>query len=302
MAITYHDLYLKTRMALSSAGIEAAQLEAREILCAAAEKTAEELYRDISLYTTDAIAEKTEALQARRLAGEPIAYLLGEWSFCGLPFFVSPAALIPRVDTEMLAQLAMNRLKEHPGHTRILDLCAGTGCVGLTAAALLKNTRAVLVDLSDGALDLCKRNIRRHKLTGRAVSLKGDALQAPSHALGQFDVLVCNPPYIPTGDLAVKLDIIQKSGSWFSMGEERIGQGKDAAKQYLRDNPEICERVEAEIRQNSFKLLSNQAQAAARAAGRAPQEAVVHSAQPAAAPAAPKGIDVSADDFDDDED
>ena len=95
MAITYHDLYLKTRMALSSAGIEAAQLEAREILCAAAEKTAEELYRDISLYTTDAIAEKTEALQARRLAGEPIAYLLGEWSFCGLPFFVSPAALIP---------------------------------------------------------------------------------------------------------------------------------------------------------------------------------------------------------------
>ena len=63
MAITYHDLYLKTRMALSSAGIEAAQLEAREILCAAAEKTAEELYRDISLYTTDAIAEKTEALQ-----------------------------------------------------------------------------------------------------------------------------------------------------------------------------------------------------------------------------------------------
>ena len=202
MAITYHDLYLKTRMALSSAGIEAAQLEAREILCAAAEKTAEELYRDISLYTTDAIAEKTEALQARRLAGEPIAYLLGEWSFCGLPFFVSPAALIPRVDTEMLAQLAMNRLKEHPGHTRILDLCAGTGCVGLTAAALLKNTRAVLVDLSDGALDLCKRDIRRHKLTGRAVSLKGDALQAPSHALGQFDVLVCNPPYIPTGDLA----------------------------------------------------------------------------------------------------
>ena len=55
------------------------------------------------------------------------------------------------------------------------------------------------------------------------------------------------------------------------MGEERIGQGKDAAKQYLRDNPEICERVEAEIRQNSFKLLSNQAQAAARAAGRAPR-------------------------------
>lgn len=202
MTITYHDLYLKIRMALSSAGIEGAQLEAREILCAASGKTVEELYRDISLYTTQAIAEKALTMQERRMTGEPIAYLVGEWSFCGLPFYVSREALIPRVDTEMLAQLAMNRLKEYPGNTRILDLCAGTGCVGLTAAALVKNTRAVLVDLSDGALDLCKRNIRRHKLTGRAVYLKGDALQPPSHALGQFDVLVCNPPYIPTGDLA----------------------------------------------------------------------------------------------------
>ena len=189
-------------MALTGAGIEAAQLEARELICAAAGKTAEELYRDISLYTTDEIAVQTEALLARRLAGEPIAYLIGEWSFCGLPFYVSPEALIPRVDTEMLAQLAMNRLKENPGHTRILDLCAGTGCLGITAAALVKTTRAVLVDLSDGALELCKRNIRRNRLTGRVVYLKGDALQAPSHALGQFDVLVCNPPYIPTGDLA----------------------------------------------------------------------------------------------------
>ena len=127
---------------------------------------------------------------------------------------------------------------------------------------------------------------------------------APPFKKAEFDIMYGEgiSKYGELVDLAVKLDIIQKSGSWFSMGEERIGQGKDAAKQYLRDNPEICERVEAEIRQNSFKLLSNQAQAAARAAGRAPQEAVGHSAQPAAAPAAPKGIDVSADDFVDDED
>ncbi|MGN0984878.1 MAG: recombinase RecA [Candidatus Enterenecus sp.] len=78
-------------------------------------------------------------------------------------------------------------------------------------------------------------------------------------------------------DLAVKLDIIQKSGSWFSMGETRVGQGRDAVKQYLRDNPEVAERVEAEIRANSFKLMSRQAQIAAKAAGRA--------------------VDVSADDF-----
>ena len=78
-------------------------------------------------------------------------------------------------------------------------------------------------------------------------------------------------------DLAVKLDTIQKSGSWFSMGETRLGQGRDAVKQYLKDNPEVAEKVEAEIRANSFKLMSRQSQIAAKAAGRA--------------------VDVSADDF-----
>ena len=80
-------------------------------------------------------------------------------------------------------------------------------------------------------------------------------------------------------DLAVKLDILQKSGSWFSMGETRLGQGRDAVKEYLKNNPELADRIEAEVRANSFKLMSKQSQIAARAAGRA--------------------VDVSADDFED---
>ena len=97
---------------------------------------------------------------------------------------------------------------------------------------------------------------------------------APPFREAEFDIMYGEgiSKYGEMVDLAVKLDIIQKSGSWFSMGEERIGQGRDSAKKYLKDNPEICERVEAEIRQNSFKLMSAQSQAAARAAGRAPQE------------------------------
>ena len=80
-------------------------------------------------------------------------------------------------------------------------------------------------------------------------------------------------------DLAVKLDIIQKSGSWFAMGDMRIGQGRDAARAYLKENPDIAEQVEAQVRANAFKLMSKQSQVAARAAGRA--------------------VDVSADDFED---
>ncbi len=202
MAITYHDLFLKTKKTMMAAGIEAAQLESKELLCAAAGKSPETLLRDMRLYTTDEIEEKLNVMLERRLQGEPIAYLIGEWSFCGLNLYVSPAALIPRMDTEMLAQLAIGRLQGYKGRARILDLCAGTGCLGLTVAHTLRNTHAVLVDYSHAALELCKQNIRRHNLSGRVVYLHGDALQAPSPTLGQFDVLVCNPPYIPTKDIA----------------------------------------------------------------------------------------------------
>ena len=82
-------------------------------------------------------------------------------------------------------------------------------------------------------------------------------------------------------DLAVRLDIIQKSGSWFAMGETRLGQGRDAVKQYLQENPELAAQIEAEIRANSFKLMSKQSQIAAKAAGRA--------------------VDISAEDFEDDD-
>ena len=105
----------------------------------------------------------------------------------------------------MLVPLAVEHLSGCTGHTRVLDLCSGTGCLGISVAYELKDTRSVLVDLSEEALELCKRNIRRHNLTSRVICIKADARQEPSPALGQFDLVLCNPPYIPTGDIA-KLD------------------------------------------------------------------------------------------------
>lgn len=104
---------------------------------------------------------------------------------------------------------------------------------------------------------------------------------APPFREAEFDIMY-GEGISRTGeilDLGVKLDIIQKSGSWFSLGEVRMGQGRDAAKQYLVDHPDQCDAVEQEIRKNFHKLMSNQSKVAARAAGRA--------------------VDVSADDFDD---
>lgn len=203
MAVTYQDLYIDgtNRIEPWCADKQEARLEVRDMICAVAGKTKEEFTRDRYLYTTDAIAQQVEAMFQRREQGEPVEYILGEKVFCGLPFSVNPSVLIPRTDTEVLANLAIRRAKKRTGNLRVLDLCAGSGCVGITIAHQMKNVRAVLVDLSDGALELCKRNIRRHKLTGRVVYVKGDAMQPPSHALGQFDLLVTNPPYIPTADI-----------------------------------------------------------------------------------------------------
>ena len=104
---------------------------------------------------------------------------------------------------------------------------------------------------------------------------------APPFREAEFDILYGEgiSKWGEMVDLAVKLDIIQKSGSWFSMGETRIGQGRDAAKQFLKENPEAAASVEEQVRANAFKLMSKQSQIAAKAAGRA--------------------VDVSADDFDD---
>lgn len=201
MATTYNNLFLDTRARLRKAGIEAAQLEAREIVCYAADKSREQLYRDMSLYVSGELERRVEALVQRRLAGEPVAYIVGEWEFYGLPLDISDDVLIPRPDTEVLAQRAILRTKDAGEGARVLDLCAGSGCVGLAVAANVPQCRVVLGELSEGALRVCKQNVRRNNLNARVTCVSVDALEPPASALWDFDVIACNPPYIPSGDI-----------------------------------------------------------------------------------------------------
>lgn len=202
MATTYNNLYLDTRQRLREAGVEGAQLEARELLCHAAGKNREQFYRDMALYAPDPVEEKLAALVERRLAGEPVAYLIGEWEFYGLTLDVTPDVLIPRMDTEVLAERAILLARAAGEGARVLDLCAGSGCVGLAVAASVPTCRVVLADVSEAALKICKGNVRRNELNARVTCVQADALQKPDAALWDFDVIACNPPYIPTGDLA----------------------------------------------------------------------------------------------------
>lgn len=201
MATTYNNLYLDLRRKLKAEGSRAPSLEARELLCFASGKTREEFFRDQALYATDEVEQKAHELTGRLLAGEPVAYLIGEWEFFGVTLTITPDVLIPRPDTEVLAQQTIDRMQAYEGGGRLLDLCAGSGCVGLAAASQVPSCRAVLVDVSQEAIQVCRQNIRRSRLTGRVTCFCADAAQDPPLAFGTFDVIACNPPYIPTGDI-----------------------------------------------------------------------------------------------------
>lgn len=131
---------------------------------------------------------------ARRAAGEPVAYLTGSREFYGREFMVSPAVLIPRPDTELLVELALQRMAVNAA---VLDLGAGSGCIGVTLAAERPQSRVTLVDQSGDALDVARANARRHAAVN-TVLLRSDWYAALGAV--QYDLIVSNPPYIAAGD------------------------------------------------------------------------------------------------------
>lgn len=152
---------------------------------------------DVTL-TADA-ARRFDALLARRQAGEPLAYLLGEKEFFGLPLKVTPAVLVPRPDTEVLVEWALERLAERnasPGPARVLDLGTGSGAVALAMAQRAPQARVTAVDASEAALAVAAEN-------GRSLGLPIEWRRGNwfSPVAGQrFDLVVSNPPYIAEGD------------------------------------------------------------------------------------------------------
>jgi len=200
VAVTYNNLYLDIRQQLKRAGIEAATLEARELVCFGTGKDRDQLTRDGGLYASPELERRVRDLVARHLAGEPVAYLIGEWEFYGLPLDISRDVLIPRPDTEVLVEQALTYIKPL-GECRVLDLCSGSGCIGLAVASQAPGTRVVLGEYSDAALRICRQNIRRNGLSGRVVPMQVDALEKPERSLGEFQCIVSNPPYIPKADI-----------------------------------------------------------------------------------------------------
>lgn len=166
---------LDARVLLSYAvGVENAALLFREL-------TAEEEVRFFELVR-------------RRADGEPVAYIIGEKEFMGLSFRLNPDTLIPRPDTETVVEYLIEKYSARS--PKILDLCCGSGCIGISLGVFLKDSRITLCDISDGALDAAEENLALHGLSARAEVKKLDVLR--DGIRGKYDVIVSNPPYIPS--------------------------------------------------------------------------------------------------------
>ena len=198
---TYNDLTLMTRKRLMQENIPGYQLESRLLVAHAAGKSVSDLLRDLNLYTTDEVANRVAGFMERRLAGEPVAYITGTWEFYGLPMVITPDVLIPRIDTEVLVDAVREKLTGRKMDARVLDLCCGSGCIACAIAKELPATRLVAVDISASALQVCRENVALNRLNSRVLCMQSDALASPPLGLGQFDVLVSNPPYISSGEI-----------------------------------------------------------------------------------------------------
>ena len=186
---------------LQSAGIESAELDARLLTSHALNLDLTGMIAAATRVLTTAESNRLEALASRRLAGEPVARILGQKEFWGLPFALSPATLVPRPDTETVVELALEMLRERPANKplSIADLGTGTGAILLALLSELPDATGIGTDISVEALETATANAVLLGLASRANFIRCDYA---SELTGPFDLIVSNPPYVRTSDIA----------------------------------------------------------------------------------------------------
>lgn len=197
--MTVNQLLKNAADILSRAGIENALNEARWIFEACFENGRELMFfggnEEID---PGAYPERI----SERAGGRPLQYVIGAWDFFGEEFSVGEGVLIPRPETEMLVEFAREYLKDKKNSV-VVDLCAGSGCIGITAARLFPGSKVCLVEKSEEALHYLRKNVENSGCPNITV-IKGDAFLSPAeNGIPEFDLLLSNPPYIPSGELVL---------------------------------------------------------------------------------------------------
>jgi len=215
---------------------QTAGMMARSLLCHASGMSQEQLLANFDNYTTEKVDAEVSMGVWRVLSGEPLAYIIGEWDFYGMTLQVDKTVLIPRDDTCAVTELAIKKSLFLDTSPRILDLCTGSGCIGLAIANRVKDAKVTLADISREALAVAKRNVTAQKLSGRVSCVVSDALKEPSSFLGKFDLIVSNPPYITTAEMQQLPDSVKDYEPHLALhgGEDGLDFYRAIAKNYLQ--------------------------------------------------------------------
>lgn len=170
-----------------------------------------------------ATAEHIQRVVEARASGEPLQYLLRGTGFFGLDIIVDKGVLVPRPETEILVDKALEVLKRFSGAPFVLDLCTGSGAIALALAANDRRVKVLGTDVSRTALEIANRNIASLELGGRVSTSQGDLFDAVPDVPGSIDLVVSNPPYIPTGDLpGLPLDVLREPGKALDGGPDGL--------------------------------------------------------------------------------
>lgn len=198
--MTVAQLTAQVRQRLENAGLENSAMEARELVAHTAGVTPSVLLRIGTQESPASWYAAVDNMAARRIAGEPLQYILGEWAFMGLTFAVGSGVLIPRPETELLVETVLGCFGREARFTA-LDLCAGSGCIGLSVAALRRNAQVTLVEKSPEAFVYLEKNAQA--VAPGSTLLCGDmfSAQVGDRLDKSYDVVLSNPPYICTQEL-----------------------------------------------------------------------------------------------------
>jgi release factor glutamine methyltransferase len=179
-------------------GIDSPRLSAELLISHVVGLKRIELYTQFDKTVDKQQLDRLHELVERAGQNEPVAYLTGKIEFYSLQLNITPDCMIPRPETELLVERAIEFLRARPGKQFVCDLCTGSGCIAVAIAKNCANANIIATDISDAALNIAAKNVEMHQLGDRIRLLCGDLFDAliPQLDVDKFDLIVCNPPYV----------------------------------------------------------------------------------------------------------
>ena len=227
--MTIFEAYNDCKRQLSAAGIEDYVFESKQIIRYITGYTNTQILTKYTQQLNEFQLNNLTAIIKQRLIRYPLQYILRSWYFFGREFFVGPGVLIPRSDTETLIDVCLEAVCQKPT-PRVLDLCAGTGCIGITIKGEYDAADVTLVEKYDEALAYTTKNAAHNNATVKIV--QGDVLKTEG-AEGRYDLIVSNPPYINANDMKnLQPEVTFEPATALDGGDDGLDFYRHIAKEY----------------------------------------------------------------------